>query len=496
MCGVLGISTEGEAVGELYDGLATLQHRGQDAAGVMLFDGNQFHTKRGSGLVRDVIKSKDIPDLMGKVGIGHVRYPTAGTYSLEEAQPFFVNSPFGLGIVHNGNLTNTERLRKELSKEGRHLNTTSDSEILLNIFSRELRRQLKPEISRGLTVKKVFAAAKRTMQRVQGSYAAVVLVGGHGLLALRDPGGIRPLALGKRKGRQHPAYAVASEDTALSVLGYKFVSDVQPGEAVFFADSGKLSRQQLIPPRWSPCIFEYVYLARPDSTLDDISVYKARLRSGQYLAEEVKKAKLKIDVVVPVPDTSRSSALTVASELGVRYREGLIKNRYIGRTFIMPTQAKRQKSVRYKLIPLTLELRGKKVLLVDDSIVRGNTSRQIVEMVRGAGAQKVYFASCSPPLRSPCVYGVDMPSKKEFVANKLSIEGIRKKLKADALFYLPLPSLIKACQFGESKVSKFCTACFDGKYPTKEITAKYLAELEKARADSAKREEKEQLTLL
>ena len=492
MCGVLGISTEGEAVGELYDGLATLQHRGQDAAGVMLFDGNQFHTKRGSGLVRDVIKPKDIPDLMGKVGIGHVRYPTAGTYSSEEAQPFFVNSPFGLGIVHNGNLTNTEKLRKELSKEGRHLNTTSDSEILLNVFSRELRRQKIEKFS----VTKLFAAAKRTMQRVTGSYAAVILVGGYGLLALRDPGGIRPLALGKRRGHKHPAYAVASEDTALSVLGYKFAGDVQPGEAVFLADSGKFTRQKLIPSRWSPCIFEYVYLARPDSKIDDISVYRSRLRSGESLAAEIKKQKLPIDVVVPVPDTSRAAALALASSLKVRYREGLIKNRYIGRTFIMPNQAKRQKSIRYKLIPLTLELRGKNVLLVDDSIVRGNTSRQIVEMVRGAGAKKVYFASCSPPLRSPCVYGVDMPSKKEFVANKLSIEGIRKKLKADALFYLPLPSLIKACQFGGGKVSKFCTACFDGKYPTKEVTAKYLANVEKARADSAKKEGKEQLTLL
>ncbi len=492
MCGVIGIAAEHEVVGEIYDGLSTLQHRGQDAAGVMVFNGQQFHTKRGNGLVRDVITAADIPGLRGKIGIGHVRYPTAGNYSADEAQPFFVNSPFGLGLVHNGNLTNTEKLRRELSREGRHLNTASDSEVLLNVFSRELRKQK----MRGFSVTKLFAAAEKTARRIHGSYAAVILVAGYGILALRDPHGLRPLAIGIRKNKKRNEFATASEDPALTALGFRSLGDVQPGEAVWLSAAGKISRRQLVPKKWSPCIFEYVYLARPDSQIDDISVYRARLRAGEYLAEEIKKAKIKIDVVVPVPDTSRTSALTVAAKLKVKYREGLIKNRYIGRTFIMPTQAKRQKSIRHKLIPLPLELRNKNVLLVDDSIVRGNTSRQIVEMVRSAGAKKVYFASASPPLRSPCVYGVDMPSKKEFIANNLSILQIAKQLKADAVFYLPLSNLVKSCEFGKKKIPKFCTACFDGKYPTKEVDAKYLKAVEKQRNDSQKHEEEEQMTLL
>jgi amidophosphoribosyltransferase len=493
MCGVIGIASESEAVGEIYDGLATLQHRGQDAAGIMIFDGNQFHTKRGDGLVRDVITAEDIPELRGKIGIGHVRYPTAGSYSTEEAQPFFVNSPFGLGLVHNGNLTNTEKLRKDLAHEGRHLNTTSDSEILLNVLSREIRKQKMQRFS----VSKLFAAAKKTAQRVTGSYAAIILVAGHGILAMRDSHGLRPLVIGKRKGKKHPELAAASENPALTALGFESLGDVQPGEAVWLSSNGKLARKQLVSKKWSPCIFEYVYLARPDATIDDVSVYRARLRSGEYLAQEIKKAGIEIDVVVPVPDTSRTSALTVASALGVNYREGLIKNRYIGRTFIMPTQAKRQKSIRHKLIPLPLELRNKKVLLVDDSIVRGNTSRQIVEMVRSAGAKKVYFASASPPLRSPCAYGVDMPSKKEFIANTRNIPQIAKQLKADGVFYLSLSDLMKSCEFEEKTNLKFCTACFDGKYPTKEVDAKYLAKIERQRNSSRRKEGKDkQMTLL
>ncbi|MCF7836501.1 amidophosphoribosyltransferase [Candidatus Gracilibacteria bacterium] len=494
MCGVIGIAGENEVFGELYDGLATLQHRGQDAAGMMTFDGNQFHTKRGAGLVRDVILAADISELRGSIGIGHVRYPTAGSYSAEEAQPFFVNSPFGLGLVHNGNLTNTDKLRKELAREGRHLNTPSDSEILLNVFSRELRKQKMTKFS----LSKLFAAAKKTVQRAAGSYAAVILVAGYGILAIRDQHGLRPLSVGRRRGKRQDELAAASENPALTALGFENLGDVQPGEAVWLSSSGKIAREQLVPKKWAPCIFEFVYLARPDATIDDISVYRARLRAGEYLAVEIKKSKIQIDVVVPVPDTSRTSALTVASALGVNYREGLIKNRYIGRTFIMSTQAKRQKSIRHKLIPLPLELRNKNVLLVDDSVVRGNTSRQIVEMVRSAGAKKVYFASASPPLRSPCVYGVDMPSKKEFIANKLSISQIAKKLKADGVFYLSLPDLIKSCEFEKTKIPHFCTACFDGKYPTKGIDAKYLAKIEKCRGCSRRKENqgKQQMTLL
>ena len=494
MCGVIGISAENEVVGELYDGLATLQHRGQDAAGIMTFDGQRLYEKRGNGLVRDVILADDVQKLSGSIGIGHVRYPTAGGYDPKESQPFYVNSPFGLALVHNGNLTNTEKLREELiSKEGRYLNTNSDSEVLLNIFSRELRRQK----MQGFSCDKLFAAVKETMQRVRGSYAVIILIAGQGLLGFRDPSGIRPLALGERKGKLKNEYVLASENVAFSVLNYEFLEDVQPGEAIWIPNSGKLIRRQCLPKKWSPCIFEYVYLAHPDSKIDDISVYKSRLRMGEYLAKEVRKAKLSIDVVVPVPDTSRAAALTVASELGVRYREGLIKNRYIGRTFIMPNQSKRKKSIRHKLIPLELELKNKNVLIVDDSIVRGNTSRQIVEMVRSVGAKKVYFASASPPLVSPCVYGVDMPSKQEFIANKLTVEQIREQLKADALFYLPLKSLNRACKYGRSKVNKFCTACFDGEYPTKEVTEKYLAKVEKTRGCCERGESEEgQMTLL
>jgi len=493
MCGVIGISANSEVVGEIYDGLSTLQHRGQDAAGVMTFDGEQFHTKKGTGLVRDVIGSKDILELKGKIGIGHVRYPTAGSYSIEEAQPFFVNSPLGLGLVHNGNLTNTEKLRRELKKEGRYLNTSSDSEILLNLFSRELRRQKMVKFS----IKKIFAAAKKTVERANGSFAGVILVAGFGILAIRDPQGLRPLSIGVRRNSKKNDFVVASEDPTFAALGFEKIGDVQPGEAVWLSTEGRISRCQLVPPKWSPCIFEYVYLARPDATIDNISVYRSRLRAGEYLAEQIRKAKIVVDVVVPVPDTSRSSALALANKLKIRYREGLIKNRYIGRTFIMPTQAKRKKSIRHKLIPLPLELRNKNVLLVDDSIVRGNTSRQIIEMVRSAGARKVYFAAAAPPLKFPCVYGVDMPSKKEFIANKISIPQIAKKLKADAVFYLPLPDLIRACEFEKTKIPKFCTACFNGKYPTKEVTAKFLASIEKYRDCSRRKENnKKQMTLL
>ncbi|MFH0834696.1 MAG: amidophosphoribosyltransferase [Patescibacteria group bacterium] len=493
MCGVIGIAGHSEVVGEIYDGLATLQHRGQDAAGIMTFDGAQFHTKRGAGLVRDVIGAADILELRGKIGIGHVRYPTAGSYSAEEAQPFFVNSPLGLGLVHNGNLTNTDKLRRELQKEGRHLNTSSDSEILLNVFSLELRRQKMTKFS----VQKVFAAAKKTVERAAGSFAAVILVAGHGILALRDSRGLRPLSIGMRQNSSKTDLIVASENPTFAALDFEDLGDVAPGEAVWLSADGKISRQQLVAPKWAPCIFEYVYLARPDANLDNISVYRSRLRAGEYLAREIRKAKIQIDVVVPVPDTSRSSALALANELGIRYREGLIKNRYIGRTFIMPTQAKRQKSIKHKLIPLPLELRNKNVLLVDDSIVRGNTSRKIVELVRSAGAKKVYFASASPPLKFPCVYGVDMPSKKEFIANKLSIPQIAKKLKADRVFYLPLLDLIRSCEFKKTKIPHFCTACFDGKYPTPEVNAKYLAQVEKCRECSRRKEgSDQQMTLL
>lgn len=498
MCGIIGISAESDIVGNLHEGLSTLQHRGQDAAGIMTFDGRQFHSKRGDGLVSDVFRRRDIERLRGTIGLGHVRYPTAGAYDISEAQPFYVNAPFGLALVHNGNLTNTEKLRKEMNaKNVRHLNTSSDSEILLNVFADELWGERMKKIQ----PKKLFAAIGRTMKRITGSYAVIVVIAGQGLLAFRDPLGNRPLAFGRRLGRTRDEYVFASENVALNVLGFEFLGDVQPGEAVFISNAGKVFRESCALPRWAPCIFEHVYLARPDAMLDQISVYKARLRMGEYLADEIAKAALPIDVVVPVPDTSRTAALTVAERLDVPYREGLIKNRYVARTFIMATQEKRKKSIRSKLIPIELELRNKNVLLVDDSIVRGNTSRQIIELVRQAGAKAVYLASASPALKYPCVYGVDMPTKKEFIANGLSIDEIRTALKADALFYLPLLDLVRACQAGNPSIPKFCTACFTGKYPTKEVTPMYLAEIERARESSRAAGEEEdghepQLSLL
>ncbi len=492
MCGIIGISSANAIIADLYDGLSTLQHRGQDAAGITTFDGQQFHSKRGDGLVRDVFRRSDVERLIGTVGIGHVRYPTAGSYDVRETQPFFVNAPHGLALVHNGNLTNTTKLRRELNQKNiRHLNTASDSEVLLNVFAEELWQQRVKKVN----PPKIFAAVKKTMRRIAGSYAVVTLIAGQGLLAFRDPLGLRPLCLARRGGTTRPEYMVASEGVSAVALGYEVIGDIAPGEAVFISESGKLARSQCLPTHWSPCIFEHVYLARPDAVIDHISVYKTRLRAGEYLAEQIKKAKLKIDVVVPVPDTSRTAALTVASMLGVKYREGLMKNRYVARTFIMPTQAKRNKSIRHKLVPIELELRRKNILLVDDSIVRGNTSRQIVEMVRGAGAKRVYFASASPALKYPCPYGVDMPSKSEFIANKLSTEQIRKVLKVDALFYLDKKSLVKSCRAGNPKIKKFCTACFDGKYPTKEVTPRYLADCERARAASRDKDDG-QLTLI
>jgi len=493
MCGIIGISSSYPVVADMYDGLSTLQHRGQDAAGIMTFDGSQFHSKRGDGLVRDVFRRSDVERLQGSIGIGHVRYPTAGSYDVREAQPFYVNAPFGLALIHNGNLTNTSILRDKINAKGvRHLNTSSDSEVLLNVFADALWKQKLKNIQ----PKKLFIAVGDTMKQIRGAYAVIVLIAGQGMLAFRDPSGLRPISLGRRVGAARDEYMFASESVSMTTLGYDFMGDLQPGEAVFIDNAGKMHRSSCAKPHWSPCIFEHVYLARPDAILDKVSVYKARLRAGSYLATEVAKADLPIDVVVPVPDTSRTAALTVANDLGVRYREGLMKNRYIARTFIMPTQAKRQKSIRHKLIPMELELRGKNVLLVDDSIVRGNTARQIIAMVRDAGAKKVYLASASPALVSPCVYGVDMPTKKELIASGLSTEQVRKELKADALFYLPLKDLITSCLVGNAKIPKYCTACFTGKYPTREVTAAYLATAEKTRTSSKPKEGAGQMTLL
>ncbi|MFA7277470.1 MAG: amidophosphoribosyltransferase [Candidatus Gracilibacteria bacterium] len=505
MCGILGIMGNDNVAQDLYDGLTTLQHRGQDSAGIMTFDGH-FNLKKGNGLVRDVFHTKNMFRLKGNVGIGHVRYPTAGSYDAAEAQPFFVNSPFGIALIHNGNLTNYEQLKKEIITDNiRYLNTSSDSEVLLNVVANEILKLNKLK----LQPKDLFRAMDKVFKRLKGSYSCIMMIADHGLVAFRDPNGIRPLVIGERQNESlRKEYIISSETVALSGGSFDVISDVQPGEVVYIDTDRKIHRHQSVKTDWAPCIFEFVYLARPDSVIDKISVYKTRLRMGQVLAKKIaktlKKEKLPIDVVMPVPDTARSSALAVAEVLGVKYREGLIKNRYIGRTFIMPGQAIRKKSIKYKLMPIELEIRGKNILLVDDSIVRGNTCKKIIQIVRDAGAKNVYFASSAPPLRNPCVYGVDMPSKKDFIANKLSITEIAKEIGADKLFYQEIDDLIWSAHEGNKKITKFCSACMDGKYPTKDITLKRLDEMDAIRStaerpgspEAADNAQDDQLTLI
>lgn len=480
MCGIIGISSANQVVQDLYDGLIVLQHRGQDSAGIVTYE-DRFHLKKGNGLVRDVFQAKHMVRLKGALGIGHVRYPTAGCYDAAEAQPFYVNSPFGIALIHNGNLTNYKELKEDITKKNsRYLNTASDSEALLNVVANEIARLR----AASLTPEKIFKAMKRVMKRIKGSYSVICLIAGTGLLAFRDKHGIRPLIMGERKTTAGSEYIFASESVTLNTLGFNIVRDVMPGEAVFIDMARNVHTKQIETTSWAPCIFEYVYLARPDSVLDDISVYKSRLRMGKFLAVQIKAAMkkgLKIDVVIPIPDTARSAAFELASELGVPCREGLIKNRYIGRTFIMPGQGMRKRSIKYKLNPIPLEIEGKNVLLLDDSIVRGNTSRKIIEMVREAGAKHVYFASCCPPLRHPCVYGVDMPSRKDFIAHNLTIDEVGKAIGADAIFYQTLKDLVAAVKAGNPKINNFCTACLSGKYPTPEVTEEVLAAAETAR---------------
>ncbi len=478
MCGIIGIISNNPVAQELYDGLTVLQHRGQDSAGMMTYRGH-FHLKKGNGLVRDVFHTKNMQRLVGNVGIGHVRYPTAGGYDAGEAQPFFVNTPFGIALIHNGNLTNQEQLKEEVLKNNiRYLNTTSDSEVLLNVLANELLKLGVTELNADL----IFKAMETVYKRLKGSYAVLALIAGHGILAFRDPHGIRPLSVGVRGADGIlPEYAVASESVALDTLGYDFLADIEPGEAYFIDMKRNISNKQITEKHWSPCIFEHVYLARPDTIMDDVSVYKTRLRLGESLARQIKNANLDIDVVVPVPDSSRSAALPLAQAIGVKYREGLVKNRYIGRTFIMPGQGIRKKSVKYKLNAIPLELRNRNVLLVDDSIVRGNTSKRIVEMVRQAGAKKVYFASTAPPLVNPCLYGVDMPSRKDFVANGLTTDEIGNFIGADKLFYQTTEDLLEAAKAGNPKITDFCYACMGGGYPTGDITEEMLDKAEQKR---------------
>ncbi len=487
MCGIVGIVSKSAVATPLYDALTMLQHRGQDAAGIATLDGYRINQHKAIGLVRDAFGRLDMLKLTGNVGIGHVRYPTAGADDSSEAQPFYVNSPYGIALGHNGNLTNTDELTQELfDSDRRHLNTQSDSEVLLNVLAHEIQVQ-NPQ---RLEAKHLFKAVDAVHVRCAGAYCAVALISGQGLLAFRDPRGIRPAGLGSRDTDAGVEYAIASESVVMDALGFTLVRDLRPGEAIFIDLEGELhSHDSSHAGELTPCIFEYVYFYRPDSMIDDISVYKARLRMGQALARKILRERPDhdIEVVIPVPDTSRTAALPLAYDLEVKYREGFIKNRYIGRTFIMPGQAQRQRSVKQKLNAIALEFRNKNVLLVDDSIVRGTTSKQIIQMAREAGARKVYFASASPPVRYPNIYGIDMPATRELIASGRSEKEIEQELGADWLIYQELPDLIEACHEGNEKIVNFDTSCFSGEYVT-DIQTGYLEKLQLQRSDQAREE--------
>ncbi|MHB1231717.1 MAG: amidophosphoribosyltransferase [Burkholderiales bacterium] len=483
MCGILGVVATTPVNQLLYDGLQLLQHRGQDAAGIVTSEGRTFHMHKGSGLVRDVFRTRNMRELDGLMGVAHVRYPTAGCAdSSAEAQPFYVNSPYGIVLGHNGNLTNADELKQELFRQDlRHVNTSSDSEVLLNVLAHELQASTRNVT---LDIANIFAAVAGVHRRCRGAYAVVAMISGYGLLAFRDPFGIRPLVIGRNETDRGVEYMVASESVALDALGFKLLRDVAPGEAVFIDDQSNFYSQQCAQGAiLSPCIFEYVYLARPDSVIDGISVYSSRLRMGERLADKIKQrfSHLDIDVVIPIPDTSRPSALQLANQLGVPYREGFIKNRYIGRTFIMPGQAIRRKSVRQKLNAIGIEFKGKNVLLVDDSIVRGTTSHQIVQMAREAGARKVFFASAAPPVRFPNVYGIDMPTRAELLATGRNDEQICREIGADALIYQDLDALVAAVREGNPEIQQFDSSCFNGQYITGDVTPEYLDRLERQR---------------
>jgi amidophosphoribosyltransferase len=488
MCGIVGIlSTTKKDVGlYIYDALTIIQHRGQDAAGITTASKGRFYMRKGNGLVRNVFRTKHMEKLIGDMGIGHVRYPTAGSSSEAEAQPFYVNSPYGIAFAHNGNLTNAESLARELFEQDlRHINTNSDSEILLNILASEIAEEQKHRINEH----DIFNAVTKLHKRVKGAYAAIGMIPGYGIFGFRDPNGIRPLILGERTTKNGTKYMLASESVGLTALGFKIIRDVKPGEAIIIDRKGNVHSHQCSDNSvLSPCIFEFVYFARPDSIIDKISVYKSRLRMGERLAVKIKSEWQyeEIDVVMPIPDTSRTSALQVANELNLKYREGFIRNRYIARTFIMPGQKQRKKSVRQKLSAIELEFKDKNVLLVDDSIVRGTTSQEIVQMARAAGAKKVFFASAAPPVRYPNVYGIDMASKNEFVAHNKTTHEVCKTIGADKLIYQNLDDLIWSVQQGNPDIQSFDCSCFDGNYLTKDIDELYLDNLEAQRSDNAK----------
>lgn len=486
MCGIVGIVGRSYVNQSIYDALTVLQHRGQDAAGIVTCDGDRLFLRKDNGMVRDVFRTRHMRRLVGNMGLGHVRYPTAGSSSSAEAQPFYVNSPYGITLAHNGNLTNSEALAEDIFRADlRHINTSSDSEVLLNVFAHELQilGKLMPQ------PEDIFAAVRRVHERVEGAYAVVAMITGYGILAFRDPYGVRPVCFGKRETDMGTEYMVASESVALSGVGFQLERDLAPGEAIYITAEGEVHTQQCADnPRLNPCIFEHVYLARPDSIIDKISVYKARLRMGDKLAEKILREwpDHDIDVVIPIPDTSRTSALQLANTLDVKFREGFIKNRYIGRTFIMPGQQQRKKSVRQKLNAIELEFVGKNVLLVDDSIVRGTTCNEIIQMAREAGANKVYFASAAPPVQFPNVYGIDMPAANELIAHGRTVEEICTLIGADRLIYQDLADLVDACREGNTTIEQFECSVFDGKYVAGNINRDYLDYLERLRNDATK----------
>lgn len=490
MCGLVGVVTRTDVGVCIYDTLTVLQHRGQDAAGIMTSDNGKLNLRKDNGLIRDVFRTRHMRNLTGQMGIGHVRYPTAGSSGPALAQPFYVNSPYGLALAHNGNLTNTAELSRDLYKEDlRHINTDSDSEVLLNIFAHELQRRggMEP------TPEDLFAAVTGVHDRCRGGFAAVVMITGYGILGMRDRNGIRPLVFGSRESENGTEYMIASESVALDSQGFTIERDVAPGEAVYIDVNGRLHTRICTEPGiHTPCIFEHVYFARPDSLMDSISVYKARLRMGERLADKLKRLRPDhdIDVVIPIPDTSRPSALELAKRLGLKFREGFVKNRYIGRTFIMPGQSQRRKSVRQKLNAIELEFKGKNVLLVDDSIVRGTTCKQIIQMARDAGAKKVYFASAAPAIRFPNVYGIDMPSASELIAADKTDEEVEQAIGADWLIYQDLDDLIAAAAEGNPKIRQYECSVFNGEYISGDVDELYLKRLENIRNDAAKQAKK------
>ncbi len=474
MCGVIGIWGNGPVIRDLYQGLLAIQHRGQDSAGIITYDG-RFHTKKGNGLVHDIFTPEAVQHLRGPIGVGHTRYPTIGGGGGEDAQPFQLNSPFGIIMAHNGNVANYKELRDELYQEHhRLLNSDCDLEIILNFFAESLAH----ERTKTLAPEHIFRAVEAVYDKVRGSYSVVAYIAEQGLVAFRDPYGIKPLAYGIRRDGLLPSYAVASETVSLNIMNFGEIKDVEAGEVLFIDKSRTLHKKRIRRACASPCLFEWVYFARPDSFIDKVNVYKCRVNLGRSLAQEIRRRKLAIDVVVPVPDSARDAAIEIARKLNLKYSEALVKNRYIGRTFIMPAADQRKNSVRQKLNPIASEIRGKNVLLVDDSIVRGNTSKAIIEMVRECGAKKVYFASYSPPLRHPCVYGIDMQTKTEFIAQDADEAAVALKIGADKVIYQTLAALKKAVRTENPKITNFCAACFDGIYPTGDITPDLLEDIE------------------